>query len=107
MVLSATEYFCDIVRGLRVNCNPGEDSDTFGDCCQMREKGGYSIGFSDVIDGTHHGLQVLQDLHIDWRLDVRLFSFCGDNEELALRSKGSKNIRGLMVRGSACQILPP
>lgn len=106
MVLSATEYFSHIVCGFGVNRYPGEHGNAFGYGCQMGEKGRSSIGFSNVIDSTHHGLQVLQDLHIDWRLDIRLPGFCGDNEEFALGSESSKDRSRLMIRGSACQILP-
>ena len=91
VVLSATEYFRNIVCWLRVNCDPCEHGNAFGDGRQMREKGRSSIGFPNVIDGTHHRLQVLQDLHVDWRLNIRLLGFRGDDEELALGSEGSKD----------------
>ena len=106
MVLGATEYFRHIVCGFGVNGYPGEHGNAFGNGCQMGEKGRCSVGFSNVIDSTHHGLQVLQDFHIDWRLNIRLPGFGGDNKELALCSKGSKDSSRLVMRGSACQILP-
>ena len=101
MVLSAAEYFSDIVCGFGINRNPGEHGNAFGNGCQMGEKGRCSIGFSDVIDGTHHRLQILQDLHIDWGLDVWLPSLGGDNEKLAFRGKSPKDSSRLMIQRSA------
>ena len=66
MVLSATQYLNDIVCGFRIDRNPGEHGDAFRYGGQMDKKRGCSIGFSNVINSTHHGLQILQDLHVDW-----------------------------------------
>ena len=101
MVLSTTQYFIHVVRRFRVDRNPGEHRNTFRYGCQMGEKRGSSIGFSNVIDGTHHRLQVLQDLHIDWGLNVWLPGFGCDDEKFALRSKGSKDSSRLGIQGSA------
>ena len=65
MILGGTQYFRHIVCGFGINIYPGQYGNAFGYGCQMVEEGRCSIGFSNVIDGTHHGLQVLQDLHID------------------------------------------
>ncbi len=107
MVLSATEYLGDIFCGFGVNGDPRKHGNAFGYGRQMCEKGGSSIGFSNVIDGTHHRLQVLQDFHIDWGLNVRLPGFRGDYEKFALCSEGSKDSSRLRVRGLAFQVFPP
>ena len=98
--LSAAEYFRHIVCRFGVDGYPGEHGNAFGYSGQMGEKGRCSIGFSDVIDSTHHGLQVLQDLHVDWGLDIRFPGSRGDNKEFAFCSKGSQDSSRLVVRVS-------
>lgn len=56
--LSATEYLCHIVCGFGVDGDPGKNSNAFRYGCQVGEERGPSIGFSNVVDGTHHRLQV-------------------------------------------------